>query len=200
MSEAEQLVALRAGDADVALVRLPIDSDGLSVIPLYSEVAVAVAPKDHMIAAADELALADLDGEARVAGADGLPDVMVLELVAAGLGIALVPHSVARLHARRDVVARPVTDAPETRIALAWPTDATTSDVEEFIGVVRGRTANSSRGSGTTETDPAPAQAKADSATKATGSRKATGSTDKKPPFRAKKRHIPPSRSRRRRG
>jgi hypothetical protein len=41
---------------------------------------------------------------------------------------------------------RPVTDAPVTEIALAWLTDRTTPDVDEFIGIVRGRTAASSRG------------------------------------------------------
>ena len=32
-----------------------------------------------------------------------------------------------------------------TRELLAWPADATTPDIEAFVGVVRGRTANSSR-------------------------------------------------------
>jgi hypothetical protein len=47
---------------------------------------------------------------------------------------------------------RPVTDAPLTEVAVAWVGDATTAEIDEFIGIVRGRTAFSSRGA-----TPAPA-------------------------------------------
>ncbi|TFW00153.1 LysR family transcriptional regulator substrate-binding protein [Orlajensenia leifsoniae] len=145
---AEQTAVLRDQRADLAIARLPVDDDtGLSVIRLYDEVAVAVAPKDHAIAAADELTLADIADEKRVDDIDAMDGDMVMELVAAGVGIVVVPHSIARLYARKDVISRTVTDAPVTQIALVWPTAATTPDVEEFIGIVRGRTSNSSRGS-----------------------------------------------------
>jgi hypothetical protein len=39
-------------------------------------------------------------------------------------------------------------DAPQSSIALSWPEDATTDLVEDFIGIVRGRTVNSTRGRG----------------------------------------------------
>lgn len=150
--EREQVNALRDGRADVAFVRLPVEREGLSVIPLYSETAVVVVPKDHAIAAVDAVTLADLHGEtrqdARVTGdSDSVRDS--IELVAAGVGVLVVPQSVARLHARKDLTYRPVTDAPATEIALAWPAELTTELVEEFVGVVRGRTAQSSRGAPT---------------------------------------------------
>ena len=69
VAESEQVAALHDGSADLAFVRLPIDADGLNVIPLYREVAVAVAAKDHAIAAADSLVLADLEGESMRSGA-----------------------------------------------------------------------------------------------------------------------------------
>jgi len=69
-----------------------------------------------------------------------------IELVAAGIGVVIVPQSLARLHHRRDLTYRPVTDAPGSSIALVWPEANTTEFVDEFIGIVRGRTANSSRG------------------------------------------------------
>ena len=53
--------------------------------------------------------------------------------------------SVARLHHRKDVTFRPVTDLPTTTIGLVWRTDHDDERVQTFIGVVRGRTANSSR-------------------------------------------------------
>jgi DNA-binding transcriptional LysR family regulator len=136
------LDALRSGEATVALVRLPFENDGLSVIPLYSERAVVVAPRDHAIAAFDEIGLSDLAGESVLEGMDAA----VVDLVAAGVGVAVMPQSVARSLSRKDVVARPITDGTETRIALAWVADATTPLIEEFAGIVRGRTANSSRG------------------------------------------------------
>ncbi|WP_235934662.1 LysR substrate-binding domain-containing protein, partial [Agromyces humi] len=101
VEEAEQLADLRAGEADVAFVRLPVDDAGLHVIQLWEELAVAVLPKDHPLADAEALTLADLEGEPL---APAQPDAaMTVELVAAGTGHAILPHGVARLHHRRDV-------------------------------------------------------------------------------------------------
>lgn len=144
VDQAVQLDRLRREEADVAFVRLPIDDAGLHRIPLWEEVAVAVLPKDHPLAEADTLELGDLEGEPRAPEQDD--PAMTLELVAAGTGWAILPHSIARLHARRDVVAIPVTDAAPTRIALVWRVERDDDDIQEFVGVVRGRTARSSRG------------------------------------------------------
>ncbi|BDZ55458.1 LysR family substrate-binding domain-containing protein [Agromyces marinus] len=149
VDEPDQLAELASGAADLAFVRLPIDVAGLHLIPLWDEVAVAVLPKDHALADADALELADLD---EVPRAPAHPDpAMTVELVAAGSGVAILPHGVARLHHRRDVVAIPVTDAAPTRIALVWRTERDDDDIQEFVGVVRGRTARSSRGAGDAE-------------------------------------------------
>lgn len=147
VAQAEALSALAEGGADVALLRLPVADDALSVIPLYAEQAVVVASKGHALEAVDSVTLAEL-GEFEVLeiSENGDDWGRVVELVAANVGVAVMPQSVARALSRRDVTARPVTDAPETRIALVWPADRTTPEVEEFVGIVRGRTANSSRG------------------------------------------------------
>lgn len=141
----DQAAVLRAGRAEMGFVRLPVDQDGLHVIPLYAEQPVVVVPKDHAIAAVDEVVLADLgDEQVHPAGGDV---VGTLALVAAGVGVVVLPQSVARLHARRDLTYRPVTDAEPTRIGLAWLTgQEDDGDIEDFIGIVRGRTARSSRG------------------------------------------------------
>jgi DNA-binding transcriptional LysR family regulator len=144
VDEAAQCDRLRAGEADLAFVRLPVDETGLHRVQLWEEVAVAVLPKDHPLAEATWLVLADLADEAG-APEQGDP-AMTLELVAAGAGYAILPHSLARLHHRRDVVAIPVTDAAPTRIALVWRVERDDDDIQEFVGVVRGRTARSSRG------------------------------------------------------
>lgn len=162
------VAALHDGTADVAFVRLPVETDGLHVIPLWTEVAVVVVPKDHPVALYDEVEVADLVDEDLVQDPDDVPawrdaaaasrstplrpppsaatTADAVELVAAGLGVLVVPMSVARLHHRRDLVHRPVVDVPHTRIGLAWPADRTTELVEDFVGIVRGRTARSSRG------------------------------------------------------
>ena len=68
-----------------------------------------------------------------------------LDAVTMADAVLAVPLSVARAHSRRDMVHRPVTDAPATTVALVWRTDADNPWIDEFIGIVRGRTANSSR-------------------------------------------------------
>lgn len=135
------LAALRDGTAHMALLRDVAADDEFHAIPLYRERPVVVAPRDHPIAALDELELRDLDGETVLDG----QDAATVELVAANVGVAVMPQSLARLHARRDVVARPVVDAPDTGVALVWRRDAEHPLIDAFIGIVRGRTANSSR-------------------------------------------------------
>jgi DNA-binding transcriptional LysR family regulator len=60
LSAAEASDVLRGGGADAGFVRLPIDRTDLSVIPLYTETTVVVVPKDHVMAAVDEVAGEDL--------------------------------------------------------------------------------------------------------------------------------------------
>jgi DNA-binding transcriptional LysR family regulator len=142
---AEQLAALRDGRVDACFVRLPIDRAGLSAIPLYRELPVVVVPKDHTLSLFERVGMGDLAGE-RIQDASDIDAIAgTIELVAAGVGVAIVPHSIARLHARRDLVYRTMMGVPETEIALAWPATKTTELIEEFVGIVRGRSERSSR-------------------------------------------------------
>jgi DNA-binding transcriptional LysR family regulator len=159
---AEACDVLRAGDADAGLVRQPVDRTYFSAIPLYTETTVVMVPKGHLITAADEVSVDDLAEEVVLHPLDdvfewdrppGEPAFErpattedAVELVAAGIGVLIVPQSLARLHHRKDLTYRPVVDAPQSGIALAWPEEATTDRVEDFIGIVRGRTVNSTRG------------------------------------------------------
>ncbi|MEJ2889476.1 LysR family substrate-binding domain-containing protein [Actinomycetospora aeridis] len=158
----EAVEQIRAGSLDAGVVRLPIDRTGLHAIPLYTETTVAVAPKEHVLTAVDEAVLDDLaddvvlrplddtlpwpgDRPGRAASYDPPTTAEAIELVAAGVGLLVVPLSLARLHHRRDLAHRPITDAPQSGVVLTWPDAENTELMEEFIGVVRGRTANSSR-------------------------------------------------------
>ncbi|MBT2421959.1 LysR family substrate-binding domain-containing protein [Streptomyces sp. ISL-22] len=176
VTAAEAQDVLRAGDADAGFVRLPVDRTVFSAIPLYTETTVVVVPKDHIIAAVDEVTAEDMADEVVF---HPLDDVLgwerppgepaferpattadAVELVAAGVGLLVVPQSLARLHHRRDLTYRPLVDAPQSSVALSWPEDANTDQVEDFIGVVRGRTVNSTRGRTTSRTQPATEQPK----------------------------------------
>lgn len=158
VEEAEQESVLRTGAADMCFVRLPIDRSGLHCIPLYDEVPVVVVPVDHPVTAYDEIALGDLSDEQLVAGDPpgwqpttaqlewpGMSVKEAIEVVASGTGIVIVPMSVARLHHRKDVAHRPVTGVPATTVGLAWLVERDDDQTQEFVGIVRGRTANSSR-------------------------------------------------------
>ncbi|MER5911348.1 LysR family substrate-binding domain-containing protein [Streptomyces sp. NPDC001982] len=162
VTPAEASEVLRDGRADAGFVRLPVDRTFFSAIPLYTETTVVVVPKDHLITAADEVTLDDLADEVVLHPLDDVFDwdappgepaferpattADAIELVAAGVGLLLVPQSLARLHHRRDLTYRTVVDAPQSSVALSWPEEATTDLVEDFIGIVRGRTVNSTRG------------------------------------------------------
>jgi hypothetical protein len=69
-----------------------------------------------------------------------------ISVVATGSGIVVVPMSVARLHHRKDVVHRPVNGVAQSGVGLAWRVEDDDPRIEEFIGIVRGRTERSSRG------------------------------------------------------
>jgi DNA-binding transcriptional LysR family regulator len=149
-------------ELDAVLIRMPLDDETLHVISLYDEVPVVVAAADSHLMAVDELTAADLDGELLLIPADDVlgvhlpgtvePDFEPLAstgdaiaTVAAGVGIVIVPLSLARLHHRKDVDHRILTSGPASTVALAWRRDRTSPDVETFVGIVRGRTRNSSR-------------------------------------------------------
>src|SRR5690606_31833699 len=124
LTVAGQRDALDAGAVDAALVRLPIDRDGLHVVALYDELPVVVVAKDSHLTAADELEESDLAGEVVIVPRDDvlrmpLPPGAIpagfeppattgdaIEIVATGVGVVVVPMSLARLHHRRDVTHR----------------------------------------------------------------------------------------------
>ena len=193
VTAADAADAVRTRTVDVALLRLPTDTSGLAVIGLYEEMTVVVVPADHLLSAADEATAADLDGEPRLIPLDNVVDWVqapgtgvdhrpenteaAIELVAAGLGVLIVPQSLARLHHRRDLTYRPIVDAPPCAVALAVPEGPQSELVEEFIGIVRGRTAGSSRG----QTEQAPKRNAREKALARQAARAAAGNVASKP-------------------
>jgi DNA-binding transcriptional LysR family regulator len=143
VTEDAQLDGLRDGSQSMALVRLPVDREGLHLIPLYEELPVVLMSIDNTLTLLDQVTQADLADEHQDWGDLALPDVVAT--VAAGTGVAVVPMSVARLHHRKDVTYRTVTDLPPTSVGLAWRTEDEDPRIQTFIGIVRGRSERSSR-------------------------------------------------------
>ncbi|MBD7917419.1 LysR family transcriptional regulator substrate-binding protein [Cellulomonas sp. Sa3CUA2] len=178
--------AVLRGDVDAAVLRLPpagVDapppglpttlpstSDGWAVVPLWTEQTVAVVRKDHVLTVVVEVDVSDLAGETLLVPGDDVlgwqppgvdllevPDVpTAVDLVANDAGVLLVPHSLARLHDRKGTAVRVVPDAPGSPVVLVWRTDREHPHAQELVGIVRGRTAGSSRGSGAQAPAPAP--------------------------------------------
>ncbi|KGI67596.1 LysR family substrate-binding domain-containing protein [Mycolicibacterium rufum] len=193
VAAADAADAVRSGAVDVAVLRLPSDTTGLAVIPLYEETTVVVVPADHLVTASDEITASDLDGEPRLLPHDDVvdwadaPGALVehrpestgeaIELVAAGIGVLIVPQSLARLHHRKDVAYRPIADAPPCPVALAVPEGPQPALVEDFIGIVRGRRPGSSRG----QTPPTPKRTAREKTLAKQAARAAAGKVARKP-------------------
>lgn len=141
----DAVAALHSAAADVLFVRLPVNRENLFVIPLYEEQAVVVSSKEHEISLFDEVPLAELEAENLLDVEECGGPAGAVEVAASGAGVVVLPMSLARLHARRDAVHRPVPELPGTTIGIAWLEGNDSQDVEEFIGIVRGRTERSSR-------------------------------------------------------
>ena len=166
LGDRDGVALVRSGELAMCFVRLPVDRDRLHLIPLYDEQPVVMVAKEHPVAAFDEIDVTDLADEHLLQDPDTVPewrDVATevrdgtrypvpemsmreaVESVAADAGIVVVPMSLARLHHRKDVVHVPVTGVPTTKVGLTWLVDNDDERVQTFIGVVRGRSATSSR-------------------------------------------------------
>lgn len=150
LAEREQWAALDANEAELAIVRLPDEPNALSearargyAIELYRERSVVALPREHPFADEAQLRLADI---AELTLAPEQPELAdTLALVAAGVGVAVLPMSEARLHHRRDLVPIPLSDGAEWPVLLAWRADSEL--VQDFVGITRGRSPRSSRAS-----------------------------------------------------
>nr|WP_187702560.1 LysR family transcriptional regulator substrate-binding protein [Dietzia sp. SLG310A2-38A2] len=127
---------------------------GLFRIPLYTETMAVLAARHHEIGAYGSLSPADLEGEPWLDPIDATtatPDEVsaAVDLVAAGVGLLVLPQPYARSLSRRDVIERPLEGVPATRMGVAWSSGREGDEViDEFVGIVRGRTAATSRNAG----------------------------------------------------
>ena len=161
--------------------REPASNDGEKYhsIRLYEELPVVILPVDHVLTVLDEVPVEELAEEFLLQPAsdipayeevsrpwresagrivpEGLTDKETIELVAAGVGLYIVPMSIARFYHRKDLTYRPVAGLDTYPVHLVWPrapkgeprSEELEALLQDFIGIVRGRTATSDRGSET---------------------------------------------------
>ncbi|KAA0919323.1 substrate-binding domain-containing protein [Dietzia sp. ANT_WB102] len=170
---------------DVIFLREPDEAPrsapaGLLRVPLYTETMAVLAEKDHELGAFDSVSAADLEGERWLEPVDPItasPDEVsaAVDLVAAGVGLLVLPLPYARALSRRDLVARPIEGVPATRMGIAWsPSRESDELIDEFVGIVRGRTVGSSRGAGEPPREKRTAREKTAAKAKARGHRAPT--------------------------
>ena len=150
---------LASGAVDAAFVMPPFAADGLRVRPLLRVPLVAVVPARHPAAARSEISVTELFAEpwivaetadlvcrdfwlaaalrtepARVSHSTRSIDKFI-QLVAAGEAVGMAAFWVPRLFARPGVAFVPLTDAPPSAVAVAWPTTGASSLVAPFVEI-----------------------------------------------------------------
>lgn len=118
------------GRADVGLLYVPFDDlDGLDHETLHAEERVAIVPSAHRLAGLASARMADLEGETLprwkgVPGGDGsgpeVADVVqLLQMIKVSRMIGVLPRSLVE-PLPPGLVGVPVSDAPPSRLVLAW--------------------------------------------------------------------------------
>lgn len=159
----EQIRALEEDVIQVGLLRLPISVPMLQVEVVRREPIVCVLPEGHPLATRQRIAVSLLANEPfvlqlsqRGAGyyvqlmnlclaAGFSPNVIqevteihtIVSLVAAGMGVSLVPHSAHNLRSQGVVYRELEGTATLTEMAVAWPRISRSAIVQNFLTVAR---------------------------------------------------------------
>ncbi len=155
----EQVRMLAAGELDVGFVRLPLGGHGqLEVVTVHREPFVVAIPSSHPLAKRKRIRLAELSGQDFVmydrAYAPGFHDVIfgmlrnagivpnirqtagqmptLISLVAAGMGIAILPASAVKHHGAAVAACEIADPAPLSEIGLAVTRDTGSAVVSNF--------------------------------------------------------------------
>jgi DNA-binding transcriptional LysR family regulator len=128
----------------------PFDDRGLDSEPLLTEPLLAALAAADPLAARTWLCLADMAGRKLPGGSPashGRPAgprraaqappasnlAEIFSLVETGSVVFFAPASVARRYPRPEITYRPVSDLPDSTLALAWPHDARSPAVAAFV-------------------------------------------------------------------
>lgn len=157
----EQIEALHHKQVDIGIVRSAISEPGLSVECLLPELLVLALPETHPLSAQTQLSLSTLADESFIlfpakmgpvfykqiinmcqqagfrpkVAQEAVQMQTIIGLVAAGLGIAIVPDSLQNFH-RSGVIYRPLQEQiPETGLYLAWRQHDSSPVISAFLGL-----------------------------------------------------------------
>jgi DNA-binding transcriptional LysR family regulator len=154
-------MGLASGELDVGVLRPPVNDASLNLRTIAREQFVVALPEAHRLAGADTLAIGELRAEDFVmyppASRSVIRDSVVracqaagfyprvahesaktatqLSLVAAGLGVAVLPESVRGI-ALAGVQYRAVTGADDVELALAWCRGGESPLVDSFLAIL----------------------------------------------------------------
>ncbi len=159
----QQVQSLREGRIDVGFIRPPIEESGFNTETIFREPLVVALPETHPLANKLNLSLASLCSEPFILfsriNAPGLYDTLIslcqqagfspmvvqeaiqmqtiVSLVAAEIGVAIVPASLQHLQ-RTGVVYKILQEpTPEVPLNLIWRQNDISPTVQRFIEVVR---------------------------------------------------------------
>jgi DNA-binding transcriptional LysR family regulator len=155
VNRCEQADQLRAGAADVGLMRVPYDARGLDSEEYFDEPRVVLLRENDPLGAHRVVELRDLVGLPIIRGRSGCADGFLLwppdmvgsgwwiggpeigdssqipAMVRLGHGIALVPQSVGTLG--RGIRAVPILDCPPSSVRLVWGLGSTSRAVADLV-------------------------------------------------------------------
>jgi DNA-binding transcriptional LysR family regulator len=166
-----QSKALHEGAVDIAFVRLPLDTEGLELLPLYTEPVEVALPREHRLAGQTALSMADLTDEPVLVYADAAPawnavwtvdprpdgshprqgpivrDMEeILEYVKAGRGVIFLPTAITDAFPRPDVAYIPITDFSPGQVAVAWSRSQQSPLITNFVRAATVTRDNNPRG------------------------------------------------------
>jgi len=163
LKTSELIQALRERRIQVGFVRLPVEDELLVVEPITREELLVALPVRHPLASRAHIGFGDLAQEAFLMpprqlapsfheqvldlsrqagftpklGAEAIQLQTIINLVAAGMGVTLVPESVQILAGRGVVFKKLPHPPPMVEIAVAWRRDTHSEILSAFLNVVR---------------------------------------------------------------
>lgn len=163
MSGPRQVEELLHGNLDVGFLRLPIHNPAILVEVIHREPFIVALPSTHPLATRTKVRVSDLTSETFVlfppgesagfhqqvvmlcqqagfaprVGQYAAPMQNVIGLVGAGLGISIVPRSVAKI-TMPEVTYRPLSGSEiQAETALAWRRGHQASTLDAFLAIAR---------------------------------------------------------------
>lgn len=163
LEQRDHVLAVLSGAVDVALVRLPVREETLTVVPVFAEPRLLCLPTGHPLAGRCHVTIGELATEVFLDVADGVPRHWrefwlveprpggepvrlgpafstaeeALQLVAGGKGVVLVAASFVDGYRRSELAFVPVADIGPSEVGLAWRGATPPSGGRELLESVR---------------------------------------------------------------